>query len=297
MFHSNTEQNGGSVQSPDAHDTSTDTFPRLREIAGSLIFYLGIPAATLYPMEAAIFLLQLMSYYGHSYWTAAYSVSLIASSTMVTWAVYDLLFVVALGIACIIPALILTSVWVAKGRSVVWGTSWRKTPRRRLAALLIVTIYTGGVLLFVVAGGYSQLMDNRLGMWTAIVGVFWILGAIASGYILGTDFRKSRRGEGQSATRVPTRRWLAKGALFTYLFNACLLISYLGATTEPGLPAVDFDEDNRADGHLLGLSDGYWHFLDTEGNIVAVPTDQVGSVTLRYPGSESRSGLPRDSTE
>jgi hypothetical protein len=297
MVHSNTEQNGGSVQSPDAHDTSTDTFPKLREIAGSLIFYLGIPAATLYPMEAAIFLLQLMSYHGHSYGTAAYSVSLMASSTMVTWAFYDLLFVVPLAIACILPALILTSVWVAKGRSVVWGTGWRKTPRRRLTVLLIVTIYTGGILAFVIAGAYSQWMDYRLGMWTATVGVFWILGAIASGYMLGTDFRKSRRGEGQSATRVPTRRWLAKGALFTYLFNACLIIAYLGTTTGPALPAVDFDEDARADGQLLGLSDGYWHFLDTEGNIVAAPTDQVRSVTLRYPGSESPSGLSRASKE
>jgi len=281
--HSNTQQNGGTVQSPDASDTLRDPFPSLRDIAGSLIFYLGIPIATLYPTEAGIFMVQIMSFYGHSYWTAAYAVSLVPSSVMVIWAVNDLLINVFEGIVGILPVILLTAVWTAKGWHVVWGAGWRNTPLRRLAVLSILVIYIGGALLLATLGVLAPRLDILVRMRTAIASIIWVLGAIASGYIIGTDFRKSRRGEVKLATRVHARRWLARGVLFAYLFNACLLIGYLGTTSAPALPKVDFDEDKRRDGLLLGLSDGYWHILDNEGNIVAIPTDRVRAVTVRHP--------------
>jgi len=78
------------------------------------------------------------------------------------------------------------------------------------------------------------------------------------------------------------RVWLLRGALYAYLFYALLFIGLTG-TQAPALPSADLDEDGRGDGLLLGLSGGYWHCVDREGNIVAVTLDQVGILKLHTP--------------
>jgi hypothetical protein len=73
----------------------------------------------------------------------------------------------------------------------------------------------------------------------------------------------------------PARVWLLREALFTYLFYALLFIGLTG-TQAPALPSADLDEDGRGDGLLLGLFDGYWHYVAREGTIVAVPPIKSG---------------------
>ena len=80
----------------------------------------------------------------------------------------------------------------------------------------------------------------------------------------------------------PARVWLLREALFTYLFYALLFMGLTWAQA-PALPSADLDEDGRGDGLLLGLFDGYRHYVAREGTIVAVPPDQVGTLKLHPP--------------
>ena len=52
----------------------------------------------------------------------------------------------------------------------------------------------------------------------------------------------------------------------------------LAGTQNPALPLVEFGTEERAKGHLLSHTGGYWFVFDPEDNLSAIPDDEVGKV-------------------
>jgi len=252
----------------------------VRAVAELAVFYLGIPALTLYPFGVTLYWLQIMYGYAESNESAGYAAALIPRTTVILEATYDLTAVVVASLLLgALPALWF-SLLLAKGWSFVWGIGWRRAPIRRLLFLLASAAYGLLVLLLSLELVFALSEGDQYGVTSVGAWFSMLVAGILGGYVIGRDYRNSRLTAEQGGPVIPARRWLLRGLAVMYLTAALAVWLFTGLGQAPDLPAVKVGEDKEIEGLLLGVSGGHWHILDKEGRILAIPDDQIGMVTI-----------------
>jgi hypothetical protein len=289
------EGKASGTEQPPVHPSSA------RAVAELVIFYLGIPALTLYPFGITLFWLQIMYNYSEGNESAGYAVSLIPRTTVILEATFDLTQQASLFLLFGAPVALFFSLVFTRGWSFVWGTGWRRNPIRRLLFLLVSTAYGLWIFALLLAFIFALIMGDVINITTAAALLLSIPGSVLGGYVVGKDYRNSKRSKEQGGPIIPARRWLLRGLALWYASAVVILWIFAGLGQAPDLPAVKVGGDKEIEGLLLGVNGGHWHILDQEGRILAVPVDQIGTVTIcptkvRGVNTEGREfpGVPTD---
>jgi hypothetical protein len=185
---------------------------QLRDLLERAIFYLGVPAITLYPMGVLFYWIQIRSHYDISpqaSWQAVFQIPrelLIAETASM----------LVEGLALATPDLVLTAlliyVPITIGRRRAWGTGWRTNPLRRLlalAALILVVLWALFMIYLIVTG----LQGGPVQRAAAAYQVLTIAAALLAGYLVAKDRKKNRESPDPATAPIFVRRWFVRGAL------------------------------------------------------------------------------------
>ncbi len=257
---------------------------QLRDLAERVIFYVGVPAVTLYPVGALFYCLQFMTHYGMDLTPSWHAVLVIPRELVLV----ETLSLLAGGMAGLFPFMIvyvgLSFFLFTMGLRHAWSAGWRAERGRRLLSLLALVAalsFAGYVTLDAVisiAFG-SDWQPRAVGLYHLLL----IFGVILAGYLIAKDRQSNRRSPNPAGAPLFVRRWFLRGALVAYVC-AILGLFIVGTTIPLQLPKLQFGEDNPGEGGLL-LADpsgacGYWQYIDEEGRVVAVPAKDVTDVVL-----------------
>jgi hypothetical protein len=261
---------------------------QLRDLLERAIFYLGVPAITLYPLGVLFYWIQIRSHYDISAdasWQAVFTIPrefLIAKTAAM----------VVEGFAFATPDLLLTAliiyVPITIGWRRVWGTGWRTNHLRRiltLLALIFVILWTLFMIYLIVTG----LQGGSVRRAAAVYQILTIAAALMAGYLIATDRKKNRTSPNLAMAPIFVRRWFLRGALVAY--TAVIIgIFILGSALPIQLPTITFGEDSERESGLLlgdpGSVCGYWYYIDTQGRVVALPSEEATDVVVvEEPGA------------
>jgi hypothetical protein len=261
---------------------------QLRDLLERAIFYLGVPAITLYPLGVLFYWIQIRSHYDISAdasWQAVFTIPrefLIAKTAAM----------VVEGFAFATPDLLLTAliiyVPITIGWRRAWGTGWRTNHLRRiltLLALIFVVLWTLFMIYLIVTG----LQGGSVRRAAAVYQILTIAAALMAGYLIATDRKKNRTSPNLAMAPIFVRRWFLRGALVAY--TAVIIgIFILGSALPIQLPTITFGEDSERESGLLlgdpGSVCGYWYYIDTQGRVVALPSEEATDVVVvEEPGA------------
>jgi hypothetical protein len=261
---------------------------QLRDLLERAIFYLGVPAITLYPLGVLFYWIQIRSHYDISAdasWQAVFTIPrefLIAKTAAM----------VVEGFAFATPDLLLTAliiyVPITIGWRRAWGTGWRRNHLRRiltLLALIFVILWTLFMIYLIVTG----LQGGSVRRAAAVYQILTIAAALMAGYLIATDRKKNRTSPNLAMAPIFVRRWFLRGALVAY--TAVIIgIFILGSALPIQLPTITFGEDSERESGLLlgdpGSVCGYWYYIDTQGRVVALPSEEATDVVVvEEPGA------------
>jgi hypothetical protein len=260
---------------------------QLRDLLERAIFYLGIPAITLYPMGVLFYWVQIRSHYDigtQAAWQAVFQIPrelLIAETASM----------LVEGFALATPDLVLTAlliyVPITIGWRRAWGTGWRTNPIRRLLtllALIFVVLWVVFMIYLIVSG----LQEGPVRRAAAVYQILTIAAALLAGYLIATDRKKNRESPNPARAPIFVRRWFVRGALVAY--TAVIIgIFILGSALPIQLPTITFGEDSQQQSGLLlgdpGSACGYWYYIDTTGRVVALPSQKATDVVVAGPGA------------
>jgi hypothetical protein len=261
---------------------------QLRDLLERAIFYLGVPAITLYPLGVLFYWIQIRSHYDISAdasWQAVFTIPrefLIAKTAAM----------VVEGFAFATPDLLLTAliiyVPITIGWRRAWGTGWRTNHLRRiltLLALIFVILWTLFMIYLIVTG----LQGGSVRRAAAVYQILTIAAALMAGYLIATDRKKNRTSPNLAMAPIFVRRWFLRGALVAY--TAVIIgIFILGSALPIQLPTITFGEDSERESGLLlgdpGSVCGYWYYIDTQSRVVALPSEEATDVVVvEEPGA------------
>jgi hypothetical protein len=271
----------------DARNDKEATTPsafQLSDLVERVIFYVGVPAVTLYPVGALFYCVQLMAHYDMDLSSSWHAVLEIPRELVLV----ETISLLVTGIAGLLPYMAvyvgLSFLLFTIGWQRTWSTGWRAEWGRRLLTLL-------ALLAAVLVAGYvavDNIMRVALGSdWQSrAVGLYHLLliiGVVLAGYLIAKDRQRKRRSPNPAVAPLFVRRWFLRGALVAYV-SAILGLFIVGTTIPLQLPEVHFGEDSPREGGLL-LADpsgacGYWQYIDKEGRVVAIPSEEVTDVVL-----------------
>ena len=195
------------------------------------------------------------------------------------------------GFAFATPDLLLTAliiyVPITIGWRRAWGTGWRTNHLRRiltLLALIFVVLWTLFLIYLIVTG----LQGGSVRRAAAVYQILTIAAALLAGYLIATDRKKNRTSPNLAMAPIFVRRWFLRGALVAY--TAVIIgIFILGSALPIQLPTITFGEDSERESGLLlgdpGSVCGYWYYIDTQGRVVALPSEEAADVVVEDPGA------------
>ena len=266
------------------NEAATPSAFQLRDLVERVIFYVGVPAVTLYPVGALFYCLQLVTHYEMDLTSSWHTVLVIPRELVLV----ETLSLLAEGIAGLLPFMVvyvgLSFLLFTLGLRRAWGTGWRAEPGRRLFSLLgllvalSVTAYVAVDALVLVAPG-NDWQARAKGLYHLLL----IFGVVLAGYLIARDRQGNRRSPDPAVAPLFVRRWFLRGTLAAYV-SAILGLFIVGTALPLQLPEVHFGEDSPREGGLL-LADpsgacGYWQYIDEEGRVVALPSEEVTDVVL-----------------
>ena len=266
------------------NEVPTPSAFQLRDLVERVIFYVGVPAVTLYPVGALFYCVQFMTHYDMDLTPSWHAVLVIPRELVLV----ETLSLLAGGIAGLLPFMAvyvgLSFLLFTMGLRRAWGRGWRAQPGRRLLsllALLVALSFAGYVAL-------DALMRVAPGNdWqTRAVGLYHLLlifSVVLAGYLIASDRQRKLRSPNPAGAPLFVRRWFLRGALVAYV-SGVLGLFIVGTALPLQLPEVRFGEDSPGEGGLL-LADpsgacGYWQYIDKEGRVVAIPSEEVTDVIL-----------------
>jgi hypothetical protein len=265
-------------------EAATPSAFQLRDFVERVIFYVGVPAVTLYPVGALFYYVQFVTHYDMDLSSSWHAVLEIPRELVLV----ETLSLLAVGIAELLPFMAvyvgLSFLLFTIGLRRAWGTGWRAEPGGRLLgllALLVAVSIAGYVVLDAVkrvAPG-SDWQTRAVGLYHLLL----IFGVVLAGYLIARDRQSKQRSPNPAVAPLFVRRWFLRGALVAYV-SAILGLFIVGTTIPLQLPEVRFGEDSPREGGLL-LADpsgacGYWQYIDKEGRVVAIPSEEVTDVIL-----------------
>jgi hypothetical protein len=266
------------------------------------LFYVGIPAIALYPVGAVVLWLQINNTYHHGFVPSWYAVALVTQTLVAALGASVVLTPFSL-IFLLVPLLLtflLTFFYYAEMR--IGGVFWRIEKHvfvRALVTMLVVIYVVFQALLFFnvtaellpwSAVGTSNPRTGVVGFLTRQVPFLAATGGGAlAGYLLAKDRHRSKLMQARSGFPHHSHgfhRWALRGLLVAYAANIIFAFGYFGIM-RPFLPEVEYGPaENRSEGQLLGVTPGYWHILDENGDVASIPNDNVATVVVLDPDSD-----------
>jgi hypothetical protein len=266
-------------------ETATPSAFQLRDLAERVIFYVGVPAVTLYPVGALFYCVQFVTHYDMDLTPSWHAVLVIPRELVLV----ETISLLAAGIAGLLPFMVvyvgLSFLLFTIGLRRAWGTGWRTEPGRRLLSLLALLVALSAVV-YVAVDAVMRVAPGS--DWqTRAVGLYHLLlifGVVLAGYLIARDRQSNRRSPNPAVAPLFVRRWFLRGTLVAYV-TGILGLFIVGTALPLQLPEVRFGEDSPREGGLL-LADpsgacGYWQYIDKEGRVVALPSDEVTDVILK----------------
>src|SRR5215212_7288320 len=257
----------------DEEISPTDHMVSVRDIAGSFLFYVGVPAIALYPVGAVVLWLQINNTYHHGFVPSWYAVALVTQTLVAALGASVVLTPFSL-VFLLVPLLLtflLTFFYYAEMR--IGGVFWRIEKHvfvRALVTMLVVIYVVFQALLFfnVTAEllpwsevGPSNPRTGVVGFLTRQVPFLAATGGGAlAGYLLAKDRHRSKLMQARSGFPHHSHgfhKWALRGLLVAYAANIIFAFGYFGIM-RPFLPEVEYGPvEQRSEGQLLGVTPGY----------------------------------------
>jgi hypothetical protein len=268
----------------DDKEAATPSAVQLRDLVERVIFYVGVPAVTLYPIGALFYCVQFVTHYNMDLTPSWHAVLVIPRELVLV----ETITLLVAGIAGLLPFMVvyvaLSFLLFTIGLRRAWGTGWRTEPGRRLLSLLALLValsiagYVAVDAVMRIAPG-SDWQTRAVGLYHLVL----ISGVVLAGYLIARDRQRNRRSPDPAVAPLFVRRWFLRGALVAYV-SAILGLFIVGTAMPLQLPKVRFGEDSPREGGLL-LADpsgacGYWQYIDKEGRVVAISSEEVTDVIL-----------------
>ena len=286
----------------DKEVSPTDSMISVRDVAGAFLFYVGIPAIALYPVGAVLLWLQINNTYHHGFVSTWYAVALIpqtlvaALGASVVLAPFTLVFL----LVPLFLTFLLTFFYYAEMQigGVFWRIERHAFVRGLVVMLVAIYIVFQALVFFNVTA--ELLPWSQVGTPNPETGVVGFLtrqvpflvatgGGALAGYLLAKDRHRSKRMQTRpesSSHPHGFHRWALRGLLVAYAANIIFALGYFGIM-RPFLPDVEYGTtENRSEGQLLGVTPGYWHILDENGDVESVPNDDVATVVVLETSSD-----------
>src|SRR5919199_242815 len=269
----------------------TDHMVSVRDVAGSFLLYVGIPAIALYPVGAVVLWLQINNTYHHGFVASWYAVALVTQTLVAALGASILLtpFTLVFLLVPLFLTFLLTFFYYAEMQ--IGGIFWRIERHVFVRALVImlVGVYVVFQALIFFNVTAELLPWSEVGTSNPRTGVAGFLmrqvpflaatgGGALAGYLLAKDRHRSKRMKAQPETSSHPHgfhRWALRGLLVAYAANIIFALGYFGIM-RPFLPDVEYGSGEQPrEGQLLGVTPGYWHILDEKGNVTSIPNDDV----------------------
>ena len=294
--------NSKRIRELDKEISPTDHMVSVRDVAGSFLFYVGIPAIALYPVGAAVLWLQINNTYHHGFVASWYAVALVTQTLVAALGASILLtpFTLVFLLVPLFLTFLLTFFYYAEMQ--IGGIFWRIERHVFVRALVImlVGVYVVFQALIFFNVTAELLPWSEVGTSNPRTGVVGFLmrqvpflaatgGGALAGYLLAKDRHRSKLM--QASSEFPHHshgfhKWALRGLLVAYAANIIFAFGYFGIM-RPFLPEVEYGPaEQRSEGQLLGVTPGYWHILDEHGNVASIPNDNVATVVVLEPDSE-----------
>jgi hypothetical protein len=286
----------------DEEISPTDHMVSVRDVAGSFLFYVGIPAIALYPVGAVVLWLQINNTYHHGFVASWYAVALVTQTLVAALGASVVLtpFTLAFLLVPLLLTFLLTFFYYAEMR--IGGVFWRIEKHvfvRALAIMLVVIYVVFQALLFLnvtaelLPWSEVQISNPKTGVVGFLTRQVPFLaatgGGALAGYLLAKDRHRSKLMQLQSRSSHPSHgfhRWALRGLLVAYAANIIFAFGYFGIM-RPFLPEVEYGPaEHRSEGQLLGVTPGYWHILNENGDVASIPNDNVATVVVLEPGAD-----------
>jgi len=148
---------------------------------------------------------------------------------------------------------------------------WFNIEKETLKFLLFVDLGIAAVAVIV-----SVVLGSDLWHWLPIYFISSFGGMIASDFMKRATMTEGRWGRPQ----IASRKWLARTFLtfyLTFVLNSLAGILY----ASPNLLFVSMEEQKDLKfGRLVAHADGYWHIIDGQGTLRAIPDEEAGAVRV-----------------
>jgi hypothetical protein len=280
-----TERTGGTAANPE-NETPPPNL-QLRDLLERAIFYLGVPAITLYPMGILFYWIQIRSHYDISAQASWQAVFQIPKELLIAETASMLVDGIALATPDLVITAALTYVPITIGWRRAWGTGWRTNPLRRfltLSALIFVALWALFMIYLIVSG----LQGGPVRRAAAVYQILTIAAALLAGYLIAKDRKRIRESPNSAMAPIFVRRWFLRGALVAYA-AVVIGIFILGTALPLQLPTIMFGEDSQREGGVLlgdpGAACGYWYYIDTAGRVLALPSEKATDVVVAGPNA------------
>ena len=296
---SNTDSAHSNVDAPQA--TTQESQPsslhpaiHLRDLTERVVFYVGVPAVTLYPVGALFYWIQLISHYHMDFESSWHAVLLIPRPFVIVEIARQLTLGGSATLTLMIMIAVPAAILFAMGWQRVWGASLTEHLASRLVLVMVMIAAIAGVW-FLTSSVFS-LVGNRptytywyLPLAQAAHTVLSVTGGIFTGFLIARDYTRNRQAQDKARATLFVRRWLLSGALAAYSLSVVITLAWGGLTLPPQLPnitlnrSIEFSNDQAVThGRLLSNPSvvcGYWQVLIVHrgrGEVVAISSSNAG---------------------
>ena len=258
---------------------------QLRDLLERAIFYLGVPAITAYPLGVLFYWIQIRSHYDISADASWQAVIQIPREFVIAKTAAMLVESLAFATPDLVLTALIVYVPITIGWRRAWGTGWRTNPIRRLLTLLalIFVVFWALFMIYLIVSGLQGSPVRRA---AAVYQMLTIAAALLAGYLIAKDRKRNRDFPNPAMAPIFVRRWFLRGALVAYT-AAVIGLFIVGSALPIQLPTITFGEDSERESGLLlgdpGSVCGYWYYIDKQGRVVALPSEEATDVVVAEP--------------
>jgi hypothetical protein len=286
----------------------------IRDLLETIIFYVGLPLATLYPLGALFYWIQLRRDFEINSQAAWQGVVLIPEQFVVSQFSWQLVF--GRETTTFLPVILIAvsvAILIALKESRNLSERLRAHSILRTVVLLLIVVLLAVLASNLLLAVYTFLLEfdliarfvdrtyvspNPLSLFARLANVGFvtlnIAGGVLTGVLIAKDYQKhkdSKISSREHLSSLTERRWMLRGFIVAYAGSAFFALVGALLVQHPYLSCVDFHqvkqlETNSLKGYLLAdpsSVSGYWHILVTDSSgtrIEAIPSEWATEVTI-----------------